>query len=104
MTQEDALSVEALRYKLIRAQAPYEAPHLHGTRDTVDALVALVRAEGQAKMWESTERADLADEEFLAQGAKLVEAEARIATLEAKNTRLWARLGELTADTEEQKP
>jgi len=32
------------------------------------------------------------------------ESELKLDALEAENTRLWARLGELTADTEGQKP
>ena len=58
-------------------------------------------SDAQAKMRELTERADLADEEFLAQGAKLVEAEARIATLEAENTRLRMRAALKTQNAEQ---
>ena len=48
-----------------------------------------------------TERADLADGEFLAQGAKLVEAEALLTALEAENTRLRMRAALKTQNAEQ---
>jgi len=58
-------------------------------------------SDAQAKMRELTERADLADEEFLVQGAKLVEAEARLTALEAENTRLRMRAALKTQNAEQ---
>ena len=62
-----------------------------------DELAAASRREN-ARL---TERADLADEEFLAQGAKLVEAEARLTALEAENTRLRMRAALKTQNAEQ---